>query len=58
MGSSQAVIRSASSGTKSARSSSLVRVHTSAAMRPPAEVPDTMVGSRSASSSALTTPTW
>lgn len=56
--SSHAVMRFASSGTRSSRSSSSVRVQTSAATSPPADVPDITRGSRLASRNALTTPKW
>jgi hypothetical protein len=56
--SSQAVIRSASSGTSNSLNSSSVLVHTSAATIPPALVPVTTFGKRSASRNALTTPKW
>lgn len=54
--SSHAVILFASSGTRSSLSSSSVLVQSNAATRPPAEVPVTTRGSRSASRKALTTP--
>lgn len=57
-GSSQAVIRFASSGTSNRLSSPSVRVQTRAATRPPAEVPDITRGRRSWSKKALTTPKW
>lgn len=56
--SSHAVIRLANSGTSRILSSSSVRVHVSAAMRPPALVPVMTRGSRPASKNALTTPQW
>lgn len=57
-GSSQAVIRLASSGTSSRLSSESVLVQTSAAMSPPAEVPVMTRGNNPASRKALTTPQW
>ena len=57
-GSSQAVIRLANSGTRSSLSSVSVRVHISAATRPPAEVPDITRGRRPTSRKAFTTPKW
>jgi len=56
--SSQAVILSAISGTTRVFNSSSVRVQTSAAIKPPAEVPVTTRGRRPASRNALTTPKW
>jgi len=54
--SSHAVILFANSGTRRCLSSSSVRVHSRAATIPPADVPVTTRGSRSASRNALTTP--
>ena len=56
--SSQAVILLARDGTSSTLSSSSVRVHVNAAMRPPALVPVITRGSNFASKKALTTPKW
>ena len=56
--SSQAVIRFARDGTSNILSSSSVRVHVKAAMRPPALVPVITRGSSPASKKALTTPKW
>jgi hypothetical protein len=56
--SSQAVIRFAIDGTSNTLSSSSVRVHVKAAMRPPALVPEITRGSSPASKKALTTPKW
>ena len=57
-GSSQALIRLASSGTSNFLSSSSVCVQVNAAIKPPAEVPVMIRGRRSASKKALTTPKW
>lgn len=55
-GSSQAVILVARSGTNKCLSSSSVRVHTRAAMRPPALVPVTTLGNSPASKKAFIMP--
>lgn len=57
-GSSQAVILLASSGTSNRCNSESVRVQTSAAIRPPAEVPVMTRGINFASRKAFTTPQW
>jgi hypothetical protein len=56
--SSQAVILFARDGTSNTFSSSSVRVHVRAAMRPPALVPVITRGSSPASKKALITPKW
>ena len=58
IGSSQAVILFANSGTKRRCSSASVRVQTNAAMRPPADVPVMTRGIKFASRKAFTTPKW
>ena len=58
IGSSQALILLASSGTNTSLSSSSVWVQVIAAIRAPADVPVIIRGRRSASRKALTTPKW